>query len=69
MPGYNRDHQRNIDNQSPPESDDSSFESLLDSLIQNDAPDWLADAVAQAVIEGDLAYLNSQVIKHTGWKP
>lgn len=68
MPGYNADHQRNIDNQSPPDDEDTHWENLLDSLSKSDAQTWLIDAVATAVYTDDLPYLASQIFKHIGWK-
>ena len=62
MTGYNSQHQRNIDNQSPEECES------LDEILSNEgAPEWLCDAVATAINGDDLAYLIKQVERHTGY--
>lgn len=67
MGGYNAQHQRNIDAQSEPDGEGMSMDVLYDALRAN-SDDWLADAVCEAVCNGDLAFLVKQVERHVpGW--
>ena len=63
MGGYNTQHQRNIDAQSEPDA-----MGVLYDALRPDASEWLADAVCEAVCNGDLAFLVKQVERHVpGW--
>lgn len=49
---------------------DAAWENLYDDLTHlGGAENWLADAVREAVINNDLAYLIKQVERHTGYVP
>ena len=69
MTGYNAQHQRNIDAQSEDEYYGKGSAYWLQSELQDaGTPEWLADAVVEAVANGDLAYLKRQVERHVpGW--